>query len=90
MNQISNSVWVRAYVLNHLEVGPIRVADLIRQGADEFGFSAKEIEEAGRHFGVSAHVAHGQLYSVRPANLFAIWWAERAAEASDCQYETAI
>lgn len=77
MNKISHSVWVRAYVLNHLETGPIRVSDLIRLGADEFGFTSKDIVEAGQHFGVAARVVDGQLYWARPANLFAIWWAKR-------------
>lgn len=70
MNKISHSVWVRAYVLNHLETGPIRVSDLIRLGADEFGFTSKDIVEAGQHFGVAARVVDGQLYWARPANLF--------------------
>ena len=87
MNKIPDSVWVRAYVLNHLEKGPIRMADLIRLGADEFGFTAKQILEAGQHFGVTARVVDGQLYWLRPANLFAIWWAKREAQACEYQYE---
>ena len=65
---------VRSYVLNNLEKGPARVADLIRHGEAEFGFSYEEIESAAKHFGVVTQVTKGEIYWMRPANLFAIWW----------------
>ena len=40
----------------------------------EFGFSPAEIHAAGEHFAVIGEDRDGELYWVRPANLFAIWW----------------
>ena len=42
MSSVSDCAWVRGYVLNSLEDGPVRVADLIRFGEAEFGFSRGE------------------------------------------------
>jgi hypothetical protein len=65
---------VRSYVLNSLENGPARVADLVQRGRAEFGFSYGEVEAAAKHFAVVTQVKKGQIYWMRPANLFAIWW----------------
>ena len=77
MSSVPDCAWVRAYVLNSLEDGPVRVADLIRFGETEFGFSRGEIQAAGQHFAVIAQDRDGELYWTRPANLFAIWWGLR-------------
>ena len=74
MSRFSHCALVRSYVLNHLENGPARVADLVRRGQAEFGFSHREIEAAAKHFAVVTRVKKGEIYWVRPANLFAIWW----------------
>lgn len=74
---VSNYAWVRGYVLNKLEDGPVRVDDLIRFGETEFGFSRDEIWAAGEHFAVIAQNWEGDLYWMRPENLFAIWWGVR-------------
>jgi hypothetical protein len=74
MRRVSHCALVRSYVLNNLENGPARVADLVRRGQAEFGFSHEEIESAAKHFAVVTQVRKGQIYWTRPANLFAIWW----------------
>ena len=65
---------VHSYVLNNLESGPARVADLVKRGQAEFNFSHAEIEAAAKHFAVVTQVKKGEIYWMRPANLFAIWW----------------
>jgi len=74
MSSVPDSAWVRSYVLNSLEAGPVRVADLVRIGEAELGFSRGEIQAAGEHFAVISQDRHGELYWMRPANLSAIWW----------------
>ena len=74
MGGLSRLALVRSYVLNSLESGPARVADLIQRGGAEFGFSHREVEAAAEHFAVVTQVRQGQIYWMRPANLFAIWW----------------
>lgn len=74
MSKFPPCALVRSYVLNNLEKGPARVADLIRRGEAEFGFSHGEIESAAKHFAVVTQVKKGEIYWMRPANLFAIWW----------------
>ena len=74
MSKLPKSALVRGYVLNSLEVGPARVADLVRHGHAEFGFSHAEIEAAAQHFAVATQVKNGEIYWMRPANLTAIWW----------------
>jgi hypothetical protein len=74
MSRFPPCALVRSYVLNNLEKGPARVADLIRRGEAEFGFSHGEIESAAKHFAVVTQVKKGEIYWIRPANLFAIWW----------------
>ena len=44
MGGIPDCAWVRGYVLNNLQDGPVSVADLIRFGEAEFGFSRAEIQ----------------------------------------------
>lgn len=83
MSSGPNCAWVRGYVLNSLEDGPVRVADLVRLGETEFGFSRGEIQAAGQHFAVIAQDRDGELYWLRPANLFAIWWGLREAETCE-------
>ena len=39
MSRFPHCALVRSYVLNNLENGPARVADLVRRGRAEFGFS---------------------------------------------------
>jgi hypothetical protein len=51
MSRAPDCAWVRGYVLNSLEHGPVRVSDLIRIGAAEFGFTHGEIQAAGEHWG---------------------------------------
>jgi hypothetical protein len=75
MRRVPHSALVRSYVLNNLENGPARVADLVRRGEAEFGFSYGEIESAAKHFAVVTQVKKGQISWRRPTNLFAIWWA---------------
>jgi hypothetical protein len=79
MSKAPRCAWVRGFVLNSLENGPVRVVDLIRIGAAEFGFAHGEILAAGKHFGVIVQERDNELYWARPANLFAIWWGERSA-----------
>jgi hypothetical protein len=74
VSSVPDCAWVRGYVLNKLQDGPVSVADLIRFGEDEFGFSRAEIQAAGEHFAVIGENRDGELYWMRPANLFAIWW----------------
>ena len=74
MSGFPHCALVRSYVLNNLENGPARVADLIRRGQAEFGFSHSEIEAAAKHFAVVTRVKKGEIYWMRPANLIAIWW----------------
>ena len=74
MSRVPDCAWVRGYVLNKLQDGPVSVADLIRFGEAEFGFSRAEIQAAGEHFAVIGEDRDGELYWMRPANLFAIWW----------------
>jgi hypothetical protein len=74
MTRLPKSALVRSYVLNSLEDGPARVADLVQRGQAEFGFSHREIEAAARYFAVVTQVKGGKIYWMRPANLFAIWW----------------
>ena len=74
MPRLPKSALVRSYVLNSLENGPARVADLVRRGHTEFGFSHGEIEAAAQHFAIVTQVKKGKIYWIRPANLFAIWW----------------
>ena len=62
MSSVPDCAWVRGYVLNSLEDGPVRVADLIRFGETEFGFSRGEIQAAGQHFAVIAQDRDGELY----------------------------
>ena len=38
MSSVPDCAWVRGYVLNKLQEGPVSVADLIRFGEAEFGF----------------------------------------------------
>jgi hypothetical protein len=42
MSRFPPCAFVRSYVLNNLEEGPARVADLMRRGEAEFGFSRGE------------------------------------------------
>jgi hypothetical protein len=72
--RLPNCALVRSYVLNSLENGPARVADVVQRGGAEFGFSHGEVEAAAKHFAVITQVRKGQIYWMRPANLFAIWW----------------
>jgi hypothetical protein len=74
MRRVPHCALVHSYVLNNLEKGPARVADLVRRGQAEFGFSHAEIESAAKHFAVVTQVKRGQIYWRRPTNLFAIWW----------------
>jgi hypothetical protein len=74
MSRLPHCTLVRGYVLNSLENGPARVADLVQRGRVEFGFSHGEVEAAAKHFAVITQVKKGQIYWMRPANLFAIWW----------------
>ena len=74
MSRFPHCALVRSYVLNNLENGPARVADLVRRGQAEFGFSRSEIEDAAKHFGVVTRLKKGEIYWIRPANLIAIWW----------------
>jgi hypothetical protein len=74
MRRVPHCALVHSYVLNNLENGPARVADLVRRGQEEFGFSHGEIESAAKHFAVVTQVKSGQIYWIRPTNLFAIWW----------------
>ena len=74
MSRFPHCALVRSYVLNNLENGPARVADLVRRGQAEFGFSHSEIEDAAKHFAVFTRVKKGEIYWMRPANLIAIWW----------------
>lgn len=74
MPSLPKSALVRGYVLNSLENGPARVADLVQRGHAEFGFSHGEIEAAAQHFAVVTQVKKGKIYWMRPANLIAIWW----------------
>ena len=74
MSKLPHCALVRSYVLNSLENGPARVADLVQSGRAEFGFSYGELEAAAKHFAVITQVRKGQIYWTRPANLFAIWW----------------
>lgn len=82
MKEMPVAAWVRSYVLNQLEKGPVRVADLFRAGATEFGFTAHEMRAAAEYFAVSTHIANGELYWTRPSNLSAIWWAKPPAPDS--------
>ena len=61
MSSVPDCVWVRGYVLNKLQDGPVRVADLIRFGEAEFGFSPAEIHAAGKHFAVIGEDRDGEL-----------------------------
>jgi len=74
MSRFPHCALVRSYVLNNLEIGPARVADLIKRGQAEFNFSHAEIEAAAKHFAVVTQVKRGEIYWMRPPNLFAIWW----------------
>ena len=74
MSRLPHCALVRSYVLNSLKNGPARVADLVKRGGAEFGFSHGEVEAAAKHFAVITQVRKGQIYWMRPANLFAIWW----------------
>jgi hypothetical protein len=74
MPGLPKSALVRGYVLNSLEDGPARVADLVQRGHADFGFSHREIEAAAQHFAVVTRVKKGKTYWMRPANLTAIWW----------------
>ena len=74
MSRFPHCALVRSYVLNNLENGPASVADLVRRGQAEFGFSQSEIEAAAKHFAVVTRVKKGKIYWMRPANLIAIWW----------------
>jgi hypothetical protein len=83
MTELPDCAWVHGYVLNRLEERPVRLADLVRLGKAEFGFTDQEIEAAGHHLAVNAHVEDGEIYWTRPENLFAIWWGKRTAHLSD-------
>ena len=85
MTEIPAVAWVRGYVLNHLEDGPVRVADLVRLGMSEFGFTEQEIKAAGNHFAVTQHLVDGELWWTRPANLVAIWWGTRSTHKYEPQ-----
>ena len=74
MSRFPHCALVHSYVLNNLENGPARVADLVRRGQAEFGFSRSEIEDAAKHFAVVTRVKKGEIYWMPPANLIAIWW----------------
>jgi hypothetical protein len=74
MSRLPHCALVRSYVLDSLENGPAHVADLVQRGRAEFGFSHAEIEAAAKHFAVITQVKKGQIYWMRPSNLFAIWW----------------
>jgi hypothetical protein len=74
VSSVPDCAWVRGFVLNNLQDGPVRVADLIRFGEAECGFSRAEIQAAGEHFAVIGEDRNGELYWMRPTNLFAIWW----------------
>ena len=74
VSRLPHCALVRSYVLNSLENGSARVADLVQSGRAEFGFSYGELEAAARHFAVITQVRKGQIYWTRPANLLAIWW----------------
>jgi hypothetical protein len=52
MTRLPHCALVRSYVLNSLENGPARVADLVQRGRAEFGFSHREVEAAAKHFAV--------------------------------------
>ena len=41
MSRLPHCTLVRGYVLNSLENGPARVADLVQRGRVEFGFTVK-------------------------------------------------
>jgi len=77
MSRLLHCALVRSYVLNSLENGPARVADLVQRGRAEFGFSHGEVQAAAKHCAVITQVKKGQIYWMRPANLFAIWWGLR-------------
>jgi hypothetical protein len=74
MRNFPSCALVRSFVLNSLEHGPVRVADLVRRAKAEFGFSYAEIEAAAKHFAIVTRVSRGGIYWERPSNLSAIWW----------------
>ena len=74
MSRLPHCALVCSHAANNLENGPARVADLVRRGQAEFGFSHSEIEDAAKHFAVVTRVKKGEIYWMRPANLIAIWW----------------
>lgn len=81
MSKLPRCALVRSYVLNNLENGSARVADLVQSGRAEFGFSYGELEAAAKHFAVITQVRKGQIFWTRPANLFAIWWGKSKARS---------
>jgi hypothetical protein len=68
---------VRGYVLNGLRHGPWQRDDLIRQGEERYGFARGAILAAAKWAGVIEKELDGELYWMRPANLFA--WGNRPA-----------
>jgi hypothetical protein len=61
MSRLPHYALVRSYVLNNLENGPARMADVVRRGRTEFGFSQGEIEAAAKHFAVVTRVKKDQI-----------------------------
>ena len=66
MSRFPHCALVRSYVLNNLESGPARVADLVKRGQAEFNFSHAEIEAAAKHFAVVTQVKKGEIFGCDP------------------------
>ncbi len=80
---------VRGYVLNGLRHGPWERDDLIRQGVETYGYTREQILAAAKWACVIEKELHGEIYWMRPANLFAIWWGNRPAHYYERQRQHA-
>jgi hypothetical protein len=71
---------VRAFVLNYLQYGPANLDELYGDAEFPFGYSREEVAAAMDSLGVTSkrRPNDGAVFVMRPHNLVAIWWSQRA------------
>jgi hypothetical protein len=69
-----------AFVLDYLRDGPAHLDTLYHDAWAQFAFSHEQVQDALRRLCVVARKRpqDGEVFVMRPANLYAIWWARRA------------
>jgi hypothetical protein len=71
---------IRVFVLDYLCHGPAHLDTLYRDAWAQFAYPREMVVEALHQLNIDARKRpqDGEVFVMRPANLHAIWWANRA------------